>query len=57
MYIFISKKFIHPDCLKWISKVTNQSIDTYEIAFNNYKKIITNLLNTLFYKIFNTKII
>jgi len=57
MYIFLSKKFIHPDCLKWLSKVSNQTIDTYEIAHTNYKKIVTSLLNNLFSKIFITKII
>ena len=57
MYIFLSKKFIHSDCLKWLSKVSGQTIDNYEVAWNNYKKIVTSALNNIFSKVFNTKII
>ncbi len=32
-------------------------MDNYEVAFNNYKKIVTNVLNNIFFKVFNTKII
>jgi hypothetical protein len=56
IYILLSKRFIHPDCLKWASKVSNQSIENYELAYNNYKKIITTLLNSIFFKVFQTKI-
>lgn len=56
MFIFLSKKYINSECLKWISKLLNQNIETFDFIYSNYKKHLVDILNSIFFKVFNSRI-
>ncbi len=39
-----------------MSKVAGIIIDNYDVAYNNYKKILVTVLNSLFFRVFRVKI-
>lgn len=56
MFVFLSKKYVNAECLKWISKILNQNIENFEAIYVNYKKFIIDILNSIFFKVFNCRI-
>lgn len=48
IWFFLTKDFLAEDCIKWINKICQVGVETYESAFNHHKKILMDLLSKIY---------
>ena len=47
LWLVMSQKLVHEECLKWVNKVCKINLEMYDSAFNHRRKILMDLLSKL----------